>query len=135
MDGAPMSTSNNDHGLWQNPPAHYAMKPEPIEVIEGWNLGFHLGTALAYIARAGRKGSRLEDLEKAKDYLEREIVREKQREEAEKAALLNNGWRSGCPVVGCTLPRGHTHTSTDSPAVGIVPCGPNCVYCAMKASE
>lgn len=37
-------------------PSHYTdLNPEPIEVIEEWNLGFHLGNALKYMARAGRK--------------------------------------------------------------------------------
>jgi DNA-binding SARP family transcriptional activator len=50
-------------------PAHYGGKDDPyeaIKVIEAWGLGFHLGNALKYIRRAGRKGSRLEDLKKAR---------------------------------------------------------------------
>src|SRR5690349_1862481 len=35
---------------------HYAeLKPEPIDVIESWGLGYNLASALAYIARHGRK--------------------------------------------------------------------------------
>lgn len=44
-------------------------------MIEAWDLGFCLGNALKYIARAGRKGSRIEDLKKARWYLGREIAR------------------------------------------------------------
>lgn len=55
-------------------PAHYArLRPEPLEVIEAWNLGFHAGNVLKYVARAGHKGDAVEDLEKARRYLERWI--------------------------------------------------------------
>jgi hypothetical protein len=59
-------------------PAHYhgAGSPyEAIKVIEAWELGFALGNAVKYIARAGRKpgATRLEDLQKARWYLDREI--------------------------------------------------------------
>lgn len=59
-----------------NHPSHYGGKDNPyeaIKVIEAWELGFCLGNAIKYISRAGKKGSRKEDLEKAKWYLEREI--------------------------------------------------------------
>lgn len=55
-------------------PAHYHSGVyECINVIEAWNLGFHLGNVVKYISRAGRKGDRLEDLKKARWYLDREI--------------------------------------------------------------
>lgn len=56
-------------------PDHYAKgrKFEPIDVIEDWELGFCLGNAIKYISRAGRKDDCLNDLLKAKWYLEREI--------------------------------------------------------------
>lgn len=58
-------------------PAHYGGDStyEAIKVIEAWNLGFSLGNAVKYIARAGKKGSALEDLQKARWYLDREIAR------------------------------------------------------------
>jgi hypothetical protein len=57
-----------------NPP-HYTedRKYEPIAVIEDWELNFHLGNVLKYISRAGRKGEELEDLKKARWYLDRYI--------------------------------------------------------------
>jgi hypothetical protein len=64
-----------------NHPQHYggANNPyEAIKVIEAWELGFNLGNCLKYISRAGKKGDTLEDLEKAKWYLEREISKLKQ---------------------------------------------------------
>lgn len=58
-----------------NRPAHYCKdrKIQPIQVIEDWKLGFNLGSALKYISRAGRKDDRIQDLEKAVFYLNREI--------------------------------------------------------------
>ena len=57
-------------------PAHYTFSAvEPIDAIEAWQLGFHLGNVVKYIARAGRKGNRIEDLKKARWYLTREIER------------------------------------------------------------
>ncbi len=61
-----------------NHPAHYGGKDNPyeaIKVIEAWDLGFHLGNAVKYISRAGKKGALLEDLEKARWYLDRAIER------------------------------------------------------------
>ena len=58
-------------------PKHYDLKTQPIEVIYEWGLDFYLGNVLKYIARAGKKSntSELEDLEKAKHYLEMKIER------------------------------------------------------------
>lgn len=60
-------------------PAHYGGADNPyeaIKVIEAWGLGFCLGNAVKYLSRAGKKGSRLEDLRKARWYIDREIVNE-----------------------------------------------------------
>lgn len=60
-----------------NHPSHYNVgKFEVIDVIEDWKLGFNLGNAVKYIARSGHKGRKakhLEDLEKARWYLDRQI--------------------------------------------------------------
>ena len=64
-----------------NHPSHYTQgKYEVIDVIEDWNLGFNLGNAIKYIGRAGHKDDIVQDLEKAKWYIEREIKRLKQNE-------------------------------------------------------
>lgn len=56
-------------------PPHYASGPiECIDVIDQLGLGYRLGNAMKYIWRAGRKGSRIEDLRKARWYLDREIA-------------------------------------------------------------
>ena len=61
-----------------NHPAHYtATAVEPINVIEEWQLGFHLGNCVKYLARCELKGKPIEDLEKARWYLDREIHRRK----------------------------------------------------------
>ncbi|MFA5216909.1 DUF3310 domain-containing protein [Sulfuricurvum sp.] len=60
-----------------NHPSHYnSGKFEVIDVIEDWALNFHLGNVVKYIARSGKKGDAIEDLKKAKWYLEREISRQ-----------------------------------------------------------
>ncbi len=58
-------------------PAHYAEGRiyEPIAVIEDWDLNYRLGNTVKYISRAGRKQNALEDLKKARWYLDREIDR------------------------------------------------------------
>ena len=62
------SSENVDH------PSHYNMgKIEVIEAIEDWKLGFHLGNAIKYIARAEYKKDKIENLKKAIWYLQREI--------------------------------------------------------------
>jgi hypothetical protein len=59
-------------------PAHYTSGGiETIDAIEAWGLGFHLGNAVKYISRAGKKdpAKTVEDLKKARWYLDREIGR------------------------------------------------------------
>ena len=63
-----------------NHPGHYTFgKYEVIDILEDWfpqdPLLWQVGK---YIARAGRKGSAVEDLEKAKFYLERKIEKLKE---------------------------------------------------------
>lgn len=62
-----------------NNPTHYGGKHnvyEAIKVIEAWDLGFRLGNTVKYISRAGKKDKNktLQDLEKARYYLDREIM-------------------------------------------------------------
>lgn len=61
-----------------NHPQHYGGEDNPyetIKVIEAWNLDFHLGNAVKYISRAGKKdpAKEIEDLKKALFYLSRKI--------------------------------------------------------------
>tara|TARA_R110000744_G_C19362488_1_gene561552 strand:+ start:359 stop:514 length:156 start_codon:yes stop_codon:yes gene_type:complete len=48
---------------------------ESIEIIEAFELGFCLGNVIKYVLRAGKKDDALEDLKKARWYLDREIGR------------------------------------------------------------
>lgn len=56
-------------------PPHYKLSPEPIEVIQSWNLNFCLGNAIKYIVRAGHKNgeTKVSDLNKAIDYIRFEL--------------------------------------------------------------
>lgn len=59
-----------------NHPAHYTAHPSGVECIEiTEHLNFCLGNAVKYIWRAGEKGSAIQDLEKARWYIDREIKR------------------------------------------------------------
>jgi hypothetical protein len=65
-------------------------KYEVIDVIDDWDLGFDLGNAVKYIARAGKKDPKktVEDLEKALFYINDKIKRIKKKKEGAK----------GCPL-------------------------------------
>lgn len=59
-------------------PEHYTRDRtyEPKDVIRDWGLNFNLGNVVKYISRYGRKGiyaTYLEDLKKAREYLNFEI--------------------------------------------------------------
>jgi translation initiation factor 2B subunit (eIF-2B alpha/beta/delta family) len=56
-------------------PDHYQGKGglQAIDVIEAFGLGFSLGNVIKYVLRAGKKEDRLQDLEKAMEYLKFEI--------------------------------------------------------------
>jgi hypothetical protein len=57
-------------------PAHYnSTAVTALQVIDAWSLNFRLGNTIKYIARAGRKGAALPDLEKSMEYLRLEIER------------------------------------------------------------
>lgn len=59
-----------------NHPSHYGGEEnlyEAIKVIEAWHLDFCLGNTIKYICRAGKKGATVEDLKKARWYLDRRI--------------------------------------------------------------
>lgn len=59
-------------------PAHYNIgKIEVIDAINEWRLDFDLGNVVKYVARAGHKDptKTVEDLKKARFYLDDEISR------------------------------------------------------------
>ncbi len=59
-----------------NHPKHYTSHPSGVECItvtEGFC--FNIGNAIKYLWRADEKGAPLQDLEKARWYIDREITR------------------------------------------------------------
>ncbi len=79
-------------------PDHYGGKHNPheaIKVVEQWGLGFKVGNALKYIARAGKKRSLLEDLKKAEWYLKRVVdARDAKRKGHEAASIIRDERRT-----------------------------------------
>ncbi len=61
--------------LIHQPPHYTFSRIEVIDAVEAWQLGFHLGNVVKYVARAAHKGQQLDDLKKARWYLDREIAR------------------------------------------------------------
>ncbi len=63
-----------------NHPSHYTAHPSGVECITiTEHMSFCLGNAVKYIWRADEKGDAIQDLEKAKWYVEREIKRRKKK--------------------------------------------------------
>ena len=59
-----------------NKPKHYTEHPSGIECIQVTeHMGFNLGNAIKYIWRCDLKKDAIEDLKKAKWYIEREIAK------------------------------------------------------------
>ena len=59
-----------------NHPSHYTTHPSDIECIDiVEHMNYNRGSAIKYIWRAGLKGDELEDLKKARWYIDREIKR------------------------------------------------------------
>ena len=80
--------SNVDH------PSHYAegRRYEPVDVIADWELDFCLGSAVKYLARAGRKDDIIEDLEKAAWYINYKIEEIKRKKEEEEGPQVIRPW-------------------------------------------
>lgn len=69
---------DSDHSDWANDsihkPKHYTEHPSGIECIQVTeHMGFNLGNAIKYIWRCDLKLDAIEDLKKAKWYIDREI--------------------------------------------------------------
>jgi len=64
---------NNDN---VNHPKHYTNHPSGVEAIEiTEHFNFNKGNAIKYIWRSSDKGKEVEDLRKARWYIDREIAR------------------------------------------------------------
>ena len=73
VDGAAAETAAPDS---VNHPVHYNGHPSGVEcitIVE--HFGFCIGNAIKYLWRAGLKGDAVEDLRKARWYIDREIER------------------------------------------------------------
>ena len=69
----PVKVSAKEHDA-VNHPSHYTRgNIEVIDFIEDQQLPYHLGNVVKYVARAGYKGDKVEDLKKAQWYLNRYI--------------------------------------------------------------
>lgn len=61
-----------------NHPAHYTSHPSGVECLDVVrHMGFNLGNAIKYIWRADLKGAAIQDLEKARFYIDDEIRKRK----------------------------------------------------------
>jgi len=62
-------------------PQHYKSHPSGVECIQiTEHMDFLSGNAMKYLWRAGQKDDKIQDLEKAKWYIERLIKKEKENE-------------------------------------------------------
>ena len=76
-----------------NHPAHYnSGKIEVIDAIHDWGLDFCLGNVVKYVARHNHKENSLEDLKKAKWYLEYYIADLEGEEEPDKIKGKQDKW-------------------------------------------
>ena len=78
MADKPSTSPKSDGDMVSHPPHYTFGNTEVLDVIEDWQLNFHRGQVVKYVARAGRKHKTLAgtilDLEKARFYLTREIA-------------------------------------------------------------
>jgi hypothetical protein len=59
-----------------NHPSHYNSHPSGVECVDiAEHYGFNIGNTIKYLWRAGLKGDAIEDLKKARWYLDREIAK------------------------------------------------------------
>ena len=80
-----------------NHPAHYTEHPSGIECIQiTEHMGFNLGNAVKYIWRADLKGSAIEDLEKARWYIDRELTKRDALFPATEPAEVNGNYCALC---------------------------------------
>ena len=54
-------------------PTHYDTEIDVIDFVKLHELNFNEGNVIKYVTRARKKGNQIKDLEKAIDYLEREL--------------------------------------------------------------
>lgn len=62
---------------------------EPYKVIKAWNCNFNIGSAIKYLARYKNKWNAIEDLKKAKQYIDFEIESLKSEEKMAEPVILS----------------------------------------------
>ena len=76
VDGRPLPPLAGSEHDAVNHPKHYTSHPSGVECIQVTeHMSFNLGNAIKYIWRADEKGKAVEDLRKARWYIDREIER------------------------------------------------------------
>jgi hypothetical protein len=63
---------------------------EPYKVIKAWNCNFNIGSAIKYLARYKNKWNAIEDLKKAKQYIDFEIESLKSEKEIAEPVIIRN---------------------------------------------
>ena len=130
------------YGMTDDPvthPSHYNHgNYEVIDVINDWKLNFNIGNTLKYLARSDHKGKKLEDLKKAKFYLEYEIARLAEEERAKKVFSGPTMMASVAAYVApqeekCVIPSGHRweHIERGKDLANVYIC----VVCGMEERE
>ena len=93
MNHEPMKTINVENDPVKHP-AHYTSgRIEVLDAIEEWDLTYGIGNVVKYCARAGKKTTdKLQDLCKAKFYLDREIEKlQRDRHEMKDKRVFSDG--------------------------------------------
>ncbi len=64
----------SEHDMIKSP-EHYTAgrKYEPKDVIRDWGMNFNLGNVIKYVSRCGRKDDPVQELKKARQYIDFEI--------------------------------------------------------------
>ena len=57
-------------GAHATTPSHYSKGIEPIKFIQSHNMSFSAGNVIKYVCRYNHKGTPLEDLNKARHYID-----------------------------------------------------------------
>jgi len=110
-------------GVSEIRPAYYGPGGvyEPVNVIDAWSLSFRVGTALAYMARAGKKPgvSAIEDIQKAHTFLGMEIAKIRegggdiaQKQNSQEAEEAGEGGKNRLNIGDTPPPRPSTRPGT-----------------------
>ena len=93
IDKFNMQTINVENDPVNHPPHYTSSRIEVLDAIEEWGLTYGVGNVVKYCARAGKKtDDKLQDLCKAKFYLDREIEKlQRDRLEIQEKKVYSDG--------------------------------------------